>query len=266
MNFFYPKIAFNLLAYKLYKPHRNGGGIQTPFLLNFITETFHKNELKNQKTDCIEKIRTNLSKNKNIISIDDLGAGSLSLHKTNRKVCDIVQISSTKAKYGLLLHNIMKFCKPEIVIELGTCLGIGTMYLASGYEKSTVFTVEGSTSLASLAEKNLQESMLQNINLIQGNFDDVLPRLLKDNGRFDLMFIDGNHRKEPVLSYFHTCLPFAHDNSIVIFDDIRWSKGMFEAWEEICKNKNIKLTLDLFELGIIFFSKNLNKQHFYIYY
>jgi predicted O-methyltransferase YrrM len=266
MNFFYPKIAFELLANNLCKPNRKGCGIHIPLLLNFVTETCHKNELKDPKIDGIEKIRTELSKNKELISINDLGAGSLSLNKSSRKVCDILKVSSTKAKYGLLLHNIMQYCKPGIVIELGTCLGIGTMYLASGYEKSKVFTIEGSTSLASLAEKNLQKSMLQNINLIKGNFDDVLPGLLKENGGFDLMFIDGNHRKEAVLNYFHTSLPFANDNSLMIFDDIRWSKGMFEAWKKICKNKNIKLSLDLFEVGIIFFCKNLNKQHFYIYY
>src|SRR5690606_17020814 len=50
---------------------------------------------------------------------------------------------------------------------------------------------------------------------------------------FDLLYIDGNHQKEATLSYFEKLLPTVHNDSVMIFDDIHWSRDMEEAWEEI---------------------------------
>ena len=89
---------------------------------------------------------------------------------------------------------------------------------------------------------------------------------MNEIGKFDLVFIDGNHKKEATLRYFNLLLPYVHSNSIVIFDDIRWSNEMEMAWCEIYSHKNIKLSIDLFNLGIVFFNEKLIKQHFEIYY
>ena len=223
---------------------------------------------KNQIIKNIEILRKEFFKNTKILNVDDFGAGSakLQLQKIDRQISRIANISSTTPKYGNLYYRIANFLKPEIVIELGTCLGLGTMYLASGNETSKVFTIEGSTSLIQLAQKNFHSLNITNIVAEHGNFDTVLPCILNGNGKFDLMFIDGNHRKEAVLNYFYTSLPFASGNAIMIFDDIRWSEEMFEAWCEICRNECVKLSLDLFKIGIVFFRKKLRKQHLQLYY
>ena len=80
----------------------------------------------------------------------------------------------------------------------------------------------------------------------------------------DLIFFDGNHQKEATLNYFNQLLPLAHNDSVFIFDDIHWSKGMEEAWEKIKKHPEVRVTIDSFYWGIVFFRKEQEKEHFTI--
>src|SRR2546430_379368 len=92
--------------------------------------------------------------------------------------------------------------------------------------------------------------------------------VLEDLGagsRVDLAFIDGNHRKEPTLKYFNEILTKTTESSILIFDDIHWSREMEEAWQNIKAHPSVTLSIDLFFIGIIFFRKEQKvKQHFAI--
>ena len=157
MNVFRFKQILDLLSYKLCKPHRKGHGIHSPFLFSFVRETLYKKNRKDSAINKIEKIRNELLNNKEIIPIEDLGAGSTKLEQAHRKISDIVRVSSSQTKYGMLLHKIVNYCKPELIIELGTCLGIGTMYMASGWESAKIVSIEGSQSLLQRAQKNFQK-------------------------------------------------------------------------------------------------------------
>jgi hypothetical protein len=59
-------------------------------------------------------------------------------------------------------------------------------------------------------------------------------------------------------------LPKLTENSIVVFDDIYWSDGMVLAWNEIKKHPKVTATIDLFQIGIVFFNKNLTKKEYKI--
>jgi hypothetical protein len=49
---------------------------------------------------------------------------------------------------------------------------------------------------------------------------------------------------------------------VFVFDDIHWSSGMEKAWEYIIKHPEAIVTIDLFELGLVFFRKTQVKEHF----
>lgn len=80
----------------------------------------------------------------------------------------------------------------------------------------------------------------------------------------NLVYFDGNHQKEATLIYFGMLLPLAHNDSVFIFDDIHWSKGMEEAWEEIKAHPRVRVTIDSFFWGIVFFRQEQEKEHFTI--
>ena len=115
------------------------------------------------------------------------------------------------------------------------------------------------------ARQNFKTLELQNVKLAEGNFDYTLPSVIYHLTSVDLAFIDGNHRREPTENYFHWLLEKANSNSIFIFDDIHWSKGMELAWEHIKEHPSVRCSIDLFFIGIIFFRQEFKeKQHFTI--
>jgi predicted O-methyltransferase YrrM len=168
-------------------------------------------------------------------------------------------------KFAQLMFRIARYYKAHRILELGTSLGITSSYLASSLEDARLDTMEGAPAIAAIAKKNFESLGLKNTNLHVGNFDETLPPLLNELKQIDLAFIDGNHRREPTVRYFRQLLPVCHNDTILIFDDIHWSEEMEQAWEEIKKDGSVKLTIDLFFIGLVFFKKEFKvKQDFAI--
>jgi len=147
-------------------------------------------------------------------------------------------------------------------LELGTSLGVTTAYLASVNSNIKCVSLEGSTEIANIARDNIDYLGITNIKIIEGNIDETLDIALSEFETLDFVFFDANHKKEPTLKYFNKCLELINENSIFVFDDIYWSKEMEQAWKEIKKNKNVTSTIDLFEMGIVFFKKYLPNSNY----
>jgi predicted O-methyltransferase YrrM len=152
------------------------------------------------------------------------------------------------------------------MLKLGTSLGISTAYLAMGNPHGQVTTIEGCPETAAAAANNFRILGLANIRQETGPFEEILPGLLGNLGNVDLFFIDGNHRKQPSLQYFHQCLQHIHDDSILILDDIHGSGEMEQAWDEIKQHPSVTLTIDLFRMGLVFFRKGLSREDFIIHF
>ena len=114
-------------------------------------------------------------------------------------------------------------------------------------------TIEGSPAIAETAAVNLKELAIENVKLITGNFDDQLPVVLESLSGVDFAFVDGNHREQPTIQYFEVLLKKVQNNSILVFDDIHWSREMESAWETIRKHPAVRCTIDLFFIGIVVF-------------
>ena len=104
----------------------------------------------------------------------------------------------------------------------------------------------------------------KNINITLGDFQTTLQEKLKEINTINLAFIDGNHQKEPTITYFKECLKYSNNNTIFIFDDIHWSKGMENAWGYIKSHQKTTLTIDLFYIGIVFIKSELSKENYTI--
>ncbi len=259
------RISFMLkfIVYKLFARHRKGHGIHSPFLYNFIKSVLNSKCNKDEFID-VNLLRKKLSKDASVIQVTDLGGGSSFGLKQERRIKDIIKHSAIKKKYGELLYRMLLSNKFKSVIELGTSLGIGSIYLAKAIPESRVVTIEGCPELASKASRNFEDTGILNVSQKTGNFDDVLPKVLENMKSVDFVFFDGNHTKEATIRYFELCLKYKHNESIFYFDDIRWSREMLEAWEQIRLHKDVSLTIDLFFQGIVFFKKELSKQDFQI--
>jgi predicted O-methyltransferase YrrM len=256
------QLAGKYLKYWLTASNGSGHGVHSPFVFEWITQVLNDK----RAFDCfqaIETVREALKINNTEISVPDFGAGSRKHLDNKRKIATIAQSSLKPKKYSRLLFRMVHYYKPATILELGTSLGITTAYLSSANPDARVVTMEGAPEVAAIAQNNFKQLNLSNITVEVGNFDDQLSVVLNRLQQVDFAFIDGNHRKEPTLNYFHQLLETSTPSTIFIFDDIHWSKDMEAAWMEIQQHPAVTLTIDLFFIGIVFFRQEQKvKEHF----
>lgn len=207
-----------------------------------------------------------MSANKTIIRVRDLGTGSSDRRRKERKISDIYSRSSIVPLYGKVLYNIALMHPGSDMLELGTSVGISTLYLASASPGSRIVSMEGCPVLANIAEKNLSEGTTGNVRLMVGDFDASLAKIDLPGFSPSLVFVDGNHRKDPVLRYFRKIKELILPESVVIFDDINYSKEMQSAWHEIKSDPEVSVSIDIFQMGLVFFRKGMAKQSYCIRY
>ena len=159
---------------------------------------------------------------------------------------------------------VLQVGKMDILqVEVGRMLDLPGEAAVNGVKNKTI---EGAEPLIQKADLNFKTLQRKNIRLIEGEFDKSLPEVLSAVQSVDLVFFDGNHSFDATWKYFSQCLERSHDNSIFIFDDIHWSDEMEQVWDKIKQSKNVRVTIDLFRMGIVFFRKELSKQDFVIKY
>src|SRR5205085_7265015 len=105
---------------------------------------------------------------------EDLGAGSTRSKTSQRTIASITKNAAKSKKFGQLLYRVAKFYQPQVIVELGTSLGITSSYLANARPNAKLITLEGAKDILAVAEDNFRHLQLKNIETIEGNFDDTL--------------------------------------------------------------------------------------------
>jgi len=203
--------------------------------------------------DQLNAIRLELIHSTAELIIEDYGAGSLHNSKNKRKVSDIARNGISTRKNAELLFRLVHHFKPSTIIELGTSMGLTSLYLASANTGAKVITIEGSVEVSNFAKAVIKKSGLTNITVVNGLFDNEFPKLINTLQQVDFLYVDGNHKKQATISYFEMALEKVHGNSVLVFDDIHWSSEMEEAWHYIQQHPKVTISLDVFFFGIVFF-------------
>lgn len=233
-------------------------GVHSPFLYNFVTKALNK-RLDNKQFKEIEIHRSAAKKDKSIIEVHDFGAKQGIYNTTISKIAN----NSVKNKRNSkLLFKIFNFFKPQNCIELGTSLGISSLYISKAAPNCKIISMEGSINISKYAKELHLKSKTRNITVVSANINDELPNILIEQQYISSAFIDANHTKEATIKYFEEFLPFVNETSFLVFDDIHWSKDMEEAWSVIIKNEKVSISVDLFFFGIVFFREGIEKQNF----
>lgn len=249
-----PTLVYKYFQYYLNASNRKGHGVHSPFVFNFIQAVLNNNTV-HPIFKQIEETRNHFLKNTQQIEIWDQGAGSRSSNSAIRAIQYIARTSLKSKKFGQLLYRMIDYYQPHTILELGTSLGITTSYLALAAREKKVVTMEGAPAVASIAIQGFQQNGFSNIQTMEGNFDQILPNYLKTIESIGFAYIDGNHQYEPTIQYFNALIEKSIETSILIFDDIHWSKEMEAAWAYIKLHEKVTLTIDLFSIGIVFLRK-----------
>lgn len=204
-----------------------------------------------------------LKKEKRSILVKDFGAGSKHF-KAKRSISQLLKTSSSKGKFGTLLYQLAAHYRPKRTLEFGTSLGVGTFHLSQGNPIGEVHTVEADVATFGEAVKNVETLKCETITAVNSTFDEYLTQGIE--GVFDLVFIDGHHDGKALLHYIQRLERYTTDDTLFVLDDIRWSKSMFEAWQELVASSKFHVTIDLFRMGIIARRPQQRKEHFILAY
>jgi len=258
------RLSFKWLQYYFLASNGRGHGVHSPFVYDLIREVLNDRKYYSA-FEKIETLKNGLLKDKRSIQVNDFGAGA-GIHGTSLKnVSDIARHEVSTRKFGRLLFRLANYYSAKTIVEMGSSLGISTAYLASANSGPSVHTMEGSSGIAEIAKENFQKMGMSKISIFIGQFESGLTDLFASNPPADLVFIDGNHRKKPVLEYFEKFLDNISPVALIIIHDIHWSREMEEAWAIIQADPRVKMSIDIFSAGLVFFRDEFKvKQQFVI--
>lgn len=253
--------SLKYLHHQFHLKHIRGHGIHSPYLFSFVDEALY-NSKNIRVPEEILMVHRAMRKDCSLITSgedDPFGAGSKTGRGQTRSIRSFVKGASVSMKFGSLLFRTARWFKPDAILELGTGLGISTMYLAGGSPGTPVHTVEGSRLRTRISEHTIKRCGLTNVKVHCGEVDEVLKELLEQlPGKF-LAFLDADHREGPTRSNVRDLIEKAGQEALIILDDIYWSKGMYSAWKEVSGWHESRGTADLFHMGFLLLRKDIEK-------
>ena len=270
------------LRHSLTARHTGGHGIHSPYLFEWVRMVM-SDENSYYAWREIEKVRANMLADTREVEFEDYGsraARSLEdgsgtayslengsgaayglVFRERRRVCDIAKRSLAKKKYAQMLARLVNWLGDGLtIVELGTSFGVTTAYMAAMDSRNKVVTYEGCAAVAAIAKENWKSLGIRNIECRVGEITaDMLER---DLDKVDVAFIDANHTYTSTLAYFNVLAKKVHAKSVIVVDDIHYNPEMERAWKEICADERVTSTMDLYQMGLVFFDQHYWKRHY----
>ena len=109
-------------------------------------------------------------------------------------------------------------------------------------------------AVAAVAKENWKRLGLKNITCRVGMID--AEALAEELSRVDVAFVDANHTYAGTRMYVNILLEKMHEKSVLVIDDIHHSREMEKVWQEICADDRVTTSMDLYQMGLVFFDSH----------
>lgn len=196
----------------------------------------------------IEKLRQATLHDNTIIKRTDYGTGQ---RNETISIGHFAQKATISRERGEGYFRLMNWKKPGIILELGTALGFSAAYLASPVTNAQLHTMEGDPALVDYAQEVIGKLELQNITFYPGKIEDRLSILVQQLTPIDVVHLDANHSYEATMAYFQIIRPHLARQALIIVDDIRWSAGMYRAWQSLIKGFDRVMVIEFYGWGLL---------------
>lgn len=229
-------------------------GLHSPFVYELYTQ--HIRKKKQFISPAIEQLRRSCQKSNQKIQVTEFKSG---ITRAKTLGSEATSSPSTPA-FSAFLSRLLDHLKADCVLETGTSLGFNALYLAQSSVKQ-VWTLEGNTSIAAVANKHFASLHTDKVKLITGNIHDTFGPAMADSGA-DVIFLDADHRSVAVAKFLEMITPYLRRIKCIVIHDIYWSEDMTQIWEQLVTDPRYPMTIDLFQAGLLFPNQKLEKQHF----
>lgn len=228
--------------------------IHSPSIYELINDTIEDRRAYYSFRE-LEGLRRHLLRRDEIVDVEDLGAGSKVSKSRQRKISEIAKSALSPPHKAQFLFRLCKHLQPDNILELGTSLGLSSLYMHKACSKAKLITIEGSPAIANIAQQYF-EAEKADIELLNLPFDQALETSTVKQSSYDLIYIDGNHTEVATKHYVDILYEQLNDKGVIILDDIYWSRGMMNAWYLLSTDERFAFSVDLFDYGLLI--KDLN--------
>ena len=270
--------AKSWLRHQLTAWNTGGEGVHSPYLFEWVRMVMMDKNAYYIWGE-IERCREKMLRDERELEFVDYGSGKLKGENgERRRVCDIARRSLAKRKYAQMLSRLVNWLGAShslengsgtayslefrglTIVELGTSLGVTTAYMAAMDSRNRVVTFEGCEAVANIAKENWKALNINNIECRVGEID--AEQLTRDIEHLDVAFIDANHTYVSTCEYFDVLAGKVHEKSVIVVDDIHYSEEMEKAWKAICADERVTSTIDLYQMGLVFFDKHYWRRNY----
>jgi len=237
--------------------HRHGHSIHSPFLFHLITKII-EDKKRLPEYDSTKKLKKKvlvLLNNRSDQSFTKVYQ-AFNLPPSNpRKLYRRVELPF---RYGKVVFRLIREFKPSSVINYGPAFGAILALMAMANTDNYIYQVISDPLYENVCKELFNDLVISNIQFIPEN---SLPEV---NPEFIVINYSNNPDCTQILvqKYIE-----AHgSDDVLIIKGIHDSKEMEAIWQEFIENDQVHVTLDLFEIGIAFFRKGLQKENFVLKY
>ncbi|MBC6994702.1 class I SAM-dependent methyltransferase [Neolewinella lacunae] len=258
-------------ALRWYWAARTRYDVHSPHLVDFMGAVF-RDDRQYYAFDLIRAVRRYWSGHPGRVTLQSLGAPSMTTRRNERSVRSLVATNAISDRSGRFLFRLALWLRARTILEFGTNAGISTLYLHLADTRARLVTVEGNPAVAALAQETFARvgagpNLCSHVGLFQEWLDTQLANAFLPTAAsgqptvLDLFFLDGDHREEPTLAYVERLLPLAGPDSVFVIADIHWSEGMEAAWRQLQGLPQVTASVDVYHFGLLFFRPGLAGPH-----
>jgi predicted O-methyltransferase YrrM len=226
---------------------RKGFGVHSPFVYNLITKVIEEKSAFYAFTE-IETFRKEL-----LARTDE--ASILTARETQ------------PANYGAFLFRMVNFFKCRNVIQIGSSTGVMGLYLAmAAPTQCDCYLLDERQGILQSVREFALAHHLNRIHYMEGDCRENLASLRSTLPGADLIFINQLPETVRIETLMQWCEPLINKKSILILNDIVKNKKMKNFWRSVGNHPQVRVIMDLYALGIVFFDDKLPKRYYKAYF
>ncbi|MCP9610679.1 hypothetical protein [Coprobacter tertius] len=223
--------------------HRKGYGVHSPFAYNLITKVIEEpfmyycyNEIERLKKEVLPLYTENISTGK------------------RKKI---------SFKKGTLLFRLVNHFKPQHILEIGSSWGISTLYLYEGNPSAELRSIEPDKLVCGVA-REITSSFLSPDTFSDGALFEAIDNYLLQYPCLQFVCIHrlANEQDYPLL--LDRLQNHLGPETVIVIDEINGNRARKVFWTGWMENNNVRVTMDLYDIGLIFCNPKLNKQDYVV--
>jgi len=92
----------------------------------------------------------------------------------------------------------------------------------------------------------------------------IISSVTSDTNKADMILADA--LKQNPASYLEKVMPSVHDDTVAIFINIHRNTATKQSWGQLKLNQQVRVTIDLYFIGMVFFKPGMSKEDFRVRY